>query len=384
MKAEIVVSSNIARSPRVLQVEGLFDVPPAERAELRWSVDLPIEEKPWNVGLIVGPSGCGKSTVARRFFAEPMARSFEWPADRSVLDAFPKAMGVKDIVELLSSVGFSSPPSWVRPFHVLSNGEQFRVSLARLLAELPELAVVDEFTSVVDRTVAQIGSAALAKTVRRRGQKFVAVTCHEDVLEWLQPDWVYRPSEQQFAWRGLQRRPPIELTIRRVHHSAWRLFGRHHYLSAELSTSSVCFCAWWRGVPVAFDAWLPFVGRLKDDRKGKRGHRTVCLPDYQGVGIGNALIEFSASLWKGLGFRAFDTAGHPAIVRARARSPHWKLTRQPSTMTGRTRADAAKAGMKTGYGARESRALDRLTASFEYVGPTLSPEIGRAVLGLAG
>ncbi len=376
MKAEITVSSDVVRSPRVAQVEGLFDVPPAERSELRWSADLPIEDKPWNVGLIVGPSGCGKSTVARHFFKEPMARTFDWPADRSLLDAFPKAMGVKDVVELLCSVGFSSPPSWVRPFHVLSNGEQFRVSLARLLAELPDLAVVDEFTSVVDRTVAQIGSSALAKTVRRRGQKFVAVTCHADVEEWLQPDWVYLPSEQRFAWRSLQRRPAIDLEIRRVHHSAWRHFGRHHYLSAECSHAAVCFVAFWRGVPVAFDAWLPFVGRLKDSRGGKRSHRTVCLPDYQGAGIGNALIEFSASLWKGQGFRAFATAGHPAIIRARARSPRWKMTRQPSMGAKDSRG-------RTGYAKHDTRAFDRLTASFEYVGPALDAATGRAVLGTA-
>lgn len=66
-------------------------------------------------------------------------------------------MGIKDIVGLLSSVGFSSPPSWVRPFRVLSTGEQFRVTMARTLAEMPDLAVVDEFTSVVDRTVARPG-----------------------------------------------------------------------------------------------------------------------------------------------------------------------------------------------------------------------------------
>src|SRR4029077_5021989 len=66
------------------------------------------------------------------------------------------------------------------------------------------LIVMDEFTSVVDRTVAQIGSAALAKTVRQRGQKFIAVTCHEDVEDWLQPDWVYRPAPNFFAWGGFQ------------------------------------------------------------------------------------------------------------------------------------------------------------------------------------
>src|SRR5207247_1429153 len=108
-------------------------------------------------------------------------------------------------------VGFSSPPAWLRPFHVLSTGEQFRASLARLLAYAPELVVMDEYTSVVDRTVAQIGSADLAKTVRSRGQRFVAVTCHEDVEAWLQPDWVYRAATTTFAWRCLQRRPAISL-----------------------------------------------------------------------------------------------------------------------------------------------------------------------------
>src|SRR5262249_1254894 len=157
------------------------------------------------IGLIVGPSGCGKSTIARHLFAEQLAQQEEldvWPKQQSVLDAFPAGMPIKEIVALLSSVGFSSPPAWLRPFHVLATGQRFRVRLARLLAHCPALAVMDEYTSVVDRTVAQLGSAALAKTVRQRGQKFIAVTCHEDVEAWLQPDWVYRPAENCFSWRS--------------------------------------------------------------------------------------------------------------------------------------------------------------------------------------
>jgi ABC-type ATPase with predicted acetyltransferase domain len=205
VKVEIEVKSKIERTPRVMQMEGMFDVPRAAASELRWTADLPIEDRPWNVGLILGPSGCGKSTLARRLFPEQLARTFQWSGEKSLLDGFPAAMGVKDIIEVLSSVGFSSPPAWLRPFHVLSNGEQFRVGLARLLAESPELAVVDEFSSVVDRTVAQIGSAALAKTVRRRGQRFVAVTCHEDVEEWLQPDWIFRPASRGGSFNAVRR-----------------------------------------------------------------------------------------------------------------------------------------------------------------------------------
>src|SRR5690606_40329212 len=107
-----------------MQIEGLFDVPPTERAALKWEADLPIEERPWNVGLIVGPSGSGKSTVARKLWPEQISRVYEWDAKRSLLDSFPAEMGIKEIAELLSSVGFSTPPAWVRPFGVLSNGEQ--------------------------------------------------------------------------------------------------------------------------------------------------------------------------------------------------------------------------------------------------------------------
>ena len=167
---EITHSTPIRRTPRVVQLEGLFDIPPAKRSELSWQVNLPIEEKTWQLGLIVGPSGCGKSTLARELFGKHLVSGYDWPTDRSLVDGFPAEMSIKEITLLLSSVGFSSPPSWLRPFGVLSNGEQFRATIARALAEQPDLVVIDEFTSVVDRTVAQIGSAAMAKTfAARRG-----------------------------------------------------------------------------------------------------------------------------------------------------------------------------------------------------------------------
>src|SRR5262245_5293079 len=233
----ITVSTPVVDSPRVAQIRGLFDLTAEAKSSLHWDVELPLAERPWHLGLVVGPSGCGKSTIAKALFAAALERQTgltEWPADRAVVDVFPAKMPVKEVVELLSSVGFSSPPAWLRPYRVLSTGQQFRASLARLLAAAPvnEVVVVDEFTSTVDRTVAQVGSAAAARCVRRRGQKLVAVTCHEDVEAWLQPDWVYRPAEGRFEWRCLQRRPSIDLVVVRCQASAWPLFAPHHYLNS--------------------------------------------------------------------------------------------------------------------------------------------------------
>jgi ABC-type lipoprotein export system ATPase subunit/GNAT superfamily N-acetyltransferase len=365
----ITVSSPIVESPRVVQMRGLFDLPAEKTSTLAWDVELPLAARPWNIGLIVGPSGCGKSTIARHLFADALAHQAQfadWPADHSLLDAFPPEMSIKDVVELLSSVGFSSPPAWLRPFHVLSTGQQFRAGLARLLASAqPGMpAVIDEFTSTVDRTVAQAGSAALGRTVRRRGLQAIAVTCHEDVEEWLQPDWVLRPAEQAFTWRCLQRRPGVRLAVLRCQASAWPLFAPHHYLSHALMPSAVCFLALWKDRPAAFSAWAPYFGK---GPRTRREHRTVTLPDYQGLGIGNALSAAIASVWKGLSYRAISTTTHPGMIRARLRSPLWRMTRRPSL---------------AGTGDVMKHASTRLTAGFEYIGPALPLEAAHTLLNL--
>src|SRR5215813_6358040 len=100
---------------RVRQLEGMFDVPPSKRSEQTWTVSIDLPEQ-WNIGLIVGPSGAGKSTVARELFGDGLVRGWDWPEDKSILDAFPTGTSIRDIVDVLSCVGFSSPPSWVRPF----------------------------------------------------------------------------------------------------------------------------------------------------------------------------------------------------------------------------------------------------------------------------
>jgi hypothetical protein len=351
-----------------LQVEGLFDLPPTRQAELAWEVNLPLEAKEWHLGLIVGPSGSGKTTIARALFPEALAaaqRLPPWPDDRALLDGFPEAMPIKTVVELLAAVGFSSPPAWLRPFRVLSTGEQFRAGLARLLACAPDIAVMDEYTSVVDRTVARIGSAALAKTVRKLGRKFVAVTCHEDVEEWLQPDWSYRPATNTFAWRCLRRRPSLALAVYRCRLEAWQLFRHHHYLNTAIHPSAQAFLATWDHRPVAFSAWMNSLTR----RGGKREHRTVTLPDFQGAGIGHALSDLCASLWAGLGFRARSTTSHPAMIARRLRSPRWLMVRSP-----------ALAGASGGRHADLRHARTRLTAGFEYIGPALDCATATALL----
>jgi GNAT superfamily N-acetyltransferase len=279
----------------------------------------------WNVGQIVGPSGSGKSTIARKLWPDQVilgGDGFDWSDDGAVVDDFPP--GVKESVGLLTAVGFGSPPAWLRPYRVLSTGEQFRATLARALAEVDPggLVVFDEFTSTVDRQVAQVGSHAVQKAVRRRHARLVAITCHFDVIDWLQPDWVFRPDSVDFEWRRLQRHPPVHLEVHEVPRQAWDLFRQHHYLSADLHVAAKCVCAFVDGQPIAFNAYYRFPHPKAKDIMVS--HRTVVLPDYQGLGIGGALTEHVGEMLYQDGWRYRATLAHPALIAYRRRSARWR------------------------------------------------------------
>lgn len=121
---------------------------------------------------------------------------YEYTAD-AVIDDMPKAT-VKDIEKAFTAVGFCSPPSWLKPYSVLSNGEKMRVDLARCLLDDKELIVFDEFTSVVNRECAKTTACAINKAIRKSNKQFIAVSCHDDIIDWLQPDWIYDTDQKHF------------------------------------------------------------------------------------------------------------------------------------------------------------------------------------------
>lgn len=341
----------------------MFDVPEMKEIRHEWDVCFDHDAREWKIGLIAGPSGSGKSTIASEVFKTAyIHKGFDWDREKSVLDGFPEKCDVKEITSLMNSVGFSSPPFWLKPFQHLSTGQKFRVELARCIALDEPVVVFDEFTSVVDRDVAKIGCAAVAKTIRRRQRpQLVAVSCHYDIIDWLQPDWVFDVAANRFEWRSLRRRPEIELKIFHADVSSWPVFKGHHYLTANLSKSAKCFVACWNGRPVAFTSYIHFPH--PSSKLMKREHRTVVLPDYQGIGIGNAVSEFMAQQVRTMGFRFTSTSSHPSMINHRLKSPKWKCIRKASHVArgGNTSKRWNSPGVK-------SVSRSRITASFEFIG----------------
>jgi hypothetical protein len=357
LSVDVKLRAAIVPTPRAMQTQGLFDIPPANSSEVEFKLDHPLPLA-WNIGLICGPSGSGKTTIANAAWPGRSIQQFDWHNDKAIVDGFPEKMGIKEVTALLSSVGFSSPPAWLKPYRVLSNGEKFRVDMARVLAENPDIAVVDEFTSFVDRDVAKVASAAVAKAVRRSGRRLVAVSCHYDIAEWLEPDWSLDLFTGQYVSGRSLRRPKVDLTIRRVRPSCWHLFEGHHYLRRTLHEASCCFVAYVWDRPAAFCA---VISNPHPRNPGWREHRVVCLPEFQGIGIGSTLGDYVGSLYAATGRPYSSTLSHPGLIAHRRRSPLWKPRRKPGMASGGC-ASSDPGLMKTA-------STERITWSFMFVGP---------------
>jgi GNAT superfamily N-acetyltransferase len=248
--------------------------------------------------------------------------------------------------------------------------------------------VIDEFTGSLDRTVAKTTSAALSRLVRTLDSfRFVAVTCHHDILRWLAPDWILElgPNTSPKRKRGdcgrnlegarfggttsntlagaaglcarlirqRPRKPRLYLQLDRVPQALWSRFQAQHYLSGGLAASATCYAAFWNKEPLVFCAVVAALGWPGV----KRIQRLVTLPEFQGLGIGGQMLDKVAQGESGRGFRVTITASHPAILAHCSRSPRWRFM------------DVKKNGStRQRFGDREIRSsLGRAVAAFEFV-----------------
>lgn len=190
---DIIKKSELVETFRVSKIMSDFDVK-LEHSNERFTGKIEYPEK-WQIGIIYGGSGTGKSTIAKELYGDLIKDDFQYTS-KSVIDDIP-CNNVNEITKMFYAVGFGSVPCWLKPYNALSNGEKMRVDLARKILQ-NDFIVFDEFTSVVDRQVAKIISISIKKALLKYpNKKFVAISCHEDVIEYLQPDWAFNTNDMK-------------------------------------------------------------------------------------------------------------------------------------------------------------------------------------------
>jgi len=287
---------------------------------------------PFNVGLIVGSSGSGKTTLCKQIFGQDCFKELLDPS-KPIIDQFPSDWSYDECSNALSGVGLTSVPCWIRPAYTLSNGQRARAEAALQFANLKDnqVSVIDEWTSVVDRTVARVMSSCVQKYARRSKAKVVLAACHYDMIEWLNPDWVIDCNSQTFTdYRSMvgasKRSDQLRLDIREVNRSTWPYFSKYHYLSAALPGGKIYTFGLFNGPnQIGFQC---FAAYIIGDHKTFFSNRTVIHPDYAGLGLGIMLInESSRIMAEDRGFRVKAKFSSLPIYKAMSKQKCWKLTK---------------------------------------------------------
>jgi ABC-type lipoprotein export system ATPase subunit/GNAT superfamily N-acetyltransferase len=318
--------------------------------------------------LIVGTSGSGKSTILRSL-GEHVQPKIEFY--NTVIENFSTPERGE---ELLLACGLRSIPTWFRPPHTLSNGEHHRFEMAMCLDQ--GISTIDEFTSVVDRDTAKSLALSIRRYYNQRGtdNPLYIASCHRDIIDWLDPDWVYDTDLQKLDNRRLLHRlggrPELILTIKGTSPEMWRYFSKNHYLDTSISRSVHCYVLLLGDKPIGFHAAIHSTNR--DIHSYWRGHRTVILPEFQGMGIGTKFSDAIAEMYVSKGMRYFSKTAHPSFGEHREKSPLWRAT--STNRKSRKGSYLLKDGTiraMPGYGGNAQIALrdaDRVCYSHEYIG----------------
>lgn len=321
---ELTLQAQPCTSFRCTKAANSLDIDIEKKLTHRFKVNADLETD-YNVGLIVGASGSGKTTLAKHIWGdEALNRVLD--LSLPIIDQFPAEFEYDDCVRLLTGVGLTHVPCWIRPAVTLSNGQRERAEIALQMAREQDFAVIDEWTSVVDRTVGKVMSHCIQKWARRTKRRVVLCSCHYDVIDWLQPDWIIDCNNQCYIDRRLLRsdREQLKFDIAECDRSTWRNFAQYHYLSDRLPGGLIFTFGLFHGDDqVGFQCFANYVPKKPGQKIILHSNRTVVHPDYVGLGMGMTLIDETSFIMAERGYDIQAKFSSAPVFRAMSRDPNW-------------------------------------------------------------
>lgn len=323
------LESEVFNTFRCQKAADSLDIDVQKKSKHHLSVQADIKTK-FNVGLIVGSSGSGKTTLAKNIFGQDCFK-IDIDVSKPIIDQFPDNMSYDDCSSALMSMGLTSVPCWIRPVYTLSNGQRARAEAALMMARSEDqIIAIDEWTSVVDRTVAKVMSHCVSKYARRKNRQIILNSCHYDVIEWLNPDWIIDCNKQEYLDRrsmvsAFKRTDRLRLDIREVDRKTWQFFSKYHYLSDKLPGGKIFTFGLFNGEEqIGFQC---FAAYIIGDHKTFFFNRSVVHPDYCGLGLGIHMINETSKIMVEKGYRVKGKFSSIPVYKAMSRQQNlWRCT----------------------------------------------------------
>ena len=210
-------------------------------------------------------------------------------------------------------------------------------------------------------------SKAWRRLARASGGQCVLLSCHYDIIEWLEPDWVFDTATGQYSGRYLWRRPRFDVELWETDWHYWPLFEPHHYLKLPRMIAATCYVGAVDGEPVAHLA----VSTRPGFREA-RACRLVVMPEWQGAGVGLRFLNAICERWRrgenryGRPMPMLFHTSHPGLCAALRRMPDWvqvSAVLHGAKKRNPTFPGSKVSGLKTGHGGHF-----RAVQGFRYIG----------------
>ena len=291
------LESETSDSFRCVKAANSLDIDVTKKSKHHFKINADVLSD-FNIGLIVGASGSGKTTLAKQIYGEDCFKEY-LDLSKPIIEQLPKEFSYDECAQILSGVGLTSVPCWIRPAYTLSNGQKARAEAA-LAMTIGENSIIDEWTSVVDRTVGKVMSHCISKHARKNKKQIILCACHYDIIDWLQPDWIIDCNKQTFEDRRslwqIENREKLEFTIKEIDRKSWKYFSKYHYLSENLPGGTLYIYGLFHGEnQIGFQCFANYV---PSHQEIYHSNRTVIHPDYAGFGIGIKLINATSKIVK--------------------------------------------------------------------------------------
>lgn len=197
-------------------------------------------------------------------------------------------------------------------------------------------------------------SHCIQKTIRKNKKKIILLSCHYDVVEWLNPDFIIDCNVQEYVERrGMVgsnvRSDQLRFDIKEIDRKSWKNFSKYHYLSDKLPGGKIYTFGLFHGEnQIGFQC---FAAYIVGDQNTYFSNRTVVHPDYCGFGLGIKLINETSKIMFDKGYSVKAKFSSTPVYLSMSKSKHWKLT---------------KKDFRTND--RERRRVKTMMYSFDYVG----------------